>query len=177
MRRSAYSITIALACILSSPVMAQGRSGGMGGGFGGGMGGMGLGHGMNGGQNQGMYGGSGGVGHQAITRHSSIRALDNPRLGSSLESALSHSGITVPSGGLKTACTGFGNLGQCVSALHVAKNLNLDGGFDSLKALTTGNRRISLGAAIGQLKPAADARAEEQKARMQAHADLREVEE
>jgi len=33
-----------------------------------------------------------------------------------------------------TACAGFKNMGQCVAAAHVAKNLNIPGGFDALKA-------------------------------------------
>src|SRR5258708_32892936 len=37
-----------------------------------------------------------------------------------------------------TACNGFKNMGQCVAAAHVAKNLNIPGGFDALKAEITG---------------------------------------
>ena len=36
------------------------------------------------------------------------------------------------------ACDGFKNLGQCVAAAHVAKNLDIPGGFDALKAKVTG---------------------------------------
>jgi hypothetical protein len=32
-----------------------------------------------------------------------------------------------------SACQGFKNLGQCVAAAHVAKNLNIPGGFTALK--------------------------------------------
>jgi hypothetical protein len=45
----------------------------------------------------------------------------------------------------QTACSGFKNLGQCVAAAHVAKNLNIPGGFDTLKAKMTGGGAVSLG--------------------------------
>ena len=50
-----------------------------------------------------------------------------------------------------TACSGFKNLGQCVAAAHVAKNLNIPGGFDALKAKVTGSGAVSLGKAIESL--------------------------
>ena len=37
----------------------------------------------------------------------------------------------------KSACDGFKNLGRCVASAHVAKNLNITGGFDALKAKIT----------------------------------------
>jgi hypothetical protein len=33
----------------------------------------------------------------------------------------------------QTACSGFKNIGQSVAAAHVAKNLDIPGGFDALK--------------------------------------------
>src|SRR6266849_6514315 len=45
----------------------------------------------------------------------------------------------------QTACGGFKNLGQCVAAAHVAKNLDLPGGFAALKAKITGTGSMSLG--------------------------------
>lgn len=73
------------------------------------------------------------------------------------------------------ACSGFKNLGQCVAAAHVAKNLNIPGGFDALKAKLTGSGAVSLGKAIGQLAPHADAKAEAKKANKQASGDLEET--
>lgn len=75
----------------------------------------------------------------------------------------------------QTACSGFKNLGQCVAAAHVAKNLNIPGGFDALKAKVTGSGAMSLGKAIEGLVPNADAKGEAKKAKKQASDDLSET--
>jgi hypothetical protein len=74
----------------------------------------------------------------------------------------------------QAACDGFKNLGQCVAAAHVAKNLDIPGGFDAVKAKVTGSGAVSLGKAIGQLSPQANAKAEAKKANKQASDDLQE---
>ncbi len=74
----------------------------------------------------------------------------------------------------QTACSGFKNLGLCVAAAHIAKNLDIPGGFDALKAKLTGPNAESLGKAIHDLKPDADAKAEAKKANKQKAADLKE---
>ena len=74
-----------------------------------------------------------------------------------------------------SACNGFKNLGQCVAAAHVAKNLDIPGGFDALKAKTTGTGAVSLGKAIEQLAPSANAKSEAKKANKQAEQDLNEA--
>ena len=74
----------------------------------------------------------------------------------------------------ETACSGFKNLGQCVAAAHVAKNLDIPGGFDALKAKMTGSGSVSLGKAIKELAPDADAKAEAKKANKQTSDDLNE---
>ena len=73
-----------------------------------------------------------------------------------------------------TACGGFKNLGQCVAAAHVAKNLDIPGGFDALKAKMTGTGAMSLGKAIEALAPSANAKAETKKANKQASDDMKE---
>ena len=73
-----------------------------------------------------------------------------------------------------TACSGFKNLGHCVAAAHVAKNLNIPGGFDALKAKVTGSGAMSLGKAIESLAPSADAKSETKKANKQASDDMKE---
>ena len=75
----------------------------------------------------------------------------------------------------QTACGGFKNIGQCVAAAHVAKNLDIPGGFDALKAKLTGSGSVSLGKAIKELSPNADAKAEAKKANKQADDDLTET--
>jgi len=74
----------------------------------------------------------------------------------------------------QTACDGFKNLGQCVAAAHVAKNLDIPGGFDALKAKVTGTGSMSLGKAIEQLSPNANAKSETKKANKQAADDMKE---
>jgi len=74
----------------------------------------------------------------------------------------------------QTACNGFKNMGQCVAAAHVAKNLDIPGGFDALKAKVTGTGSMSLGKAIEQLSPNANARSETKKANKQAADDMKE---
>lgn len=75
-----------------------------------------------------------------------------------------------------TACDGFKNLGQCVAAAHVAKNLNIPGGFDALKAKVTGSGAVSLGKAISGFAPGANAKSEVKKANHQASDDMKEAE-
>lgn len=75
-----------------------------------------------------------------------------------------------------TACDGFKNLGQCVAAAHVAKNLNITGGFDALKAKVTGTGAVSLGKAIQSFAPTANAKSEVKKANQQASDDMKESE-
>jgi hypothetical protein len=72
----------------------------------------------------------------------------------------------------QTACAGFKNLGQCVAAAHVSKNLGID--FNTLKGKVTGTGSDSLGKAIHDLNPNVDAKAEAKKAEKQAHNDLKE---
>jgi hypothetical protein len=74
-----------------------------------------------------------------------------------------------------TACGGFKNIGQCIAAAHVAKNLDIPGGFDALKAKMTGSSAMSLGKAIQALAPNANAKDEEKKAKRQTSDDLKET--
>ncbi|PLK27479.1 hypothetical protein C0V78_11700 [Novosphingobium sp. TH158] len=96
----------------------------------------------------------------------------NARLQAALTRSLARSGTALPAGGLSAACSGFANLGDCLSAIHVASNLNLTGGFPALKAQVTGDNRVSLGKAIKQLRPDADTSAALRRARAQARAEI-----
>ena len=75
----------------------------------------------------------------------------------------------------QTACAGFKNIGQCIAAAHVAKNLNIPGGFDALKGKVTGTGAVSLGKAIKGFAPDADAKAEVKKANKQASDELNQT--
>lgn len=76
-----------------------------------------------------------------------------------------------PGTDLQAAAAGFKNLGQFVAAVHVSKNLGIP--FDQLKAKMTGPNAESLGKAIQQLAPTADAKAALKTAEQQAKADLK----
>jgi hypothetical protein len=69
------------------------------------------------------------------------------------------------------ACSGFKNLGECVSAAHASKNLGIE--FNALKAKMTGADAQDLGDAIHDLKPDTEASSEAHKANKQAHDDLK----
>src|SRR5438270_3429447 len=82
------------------------------------------------------------------------------------------------------ACTGFKNLGQCVAAAHVSKNLRIS--FDCLKSdmtgtapqgtscpAGTGTKSMSLGKAIQTLDPTADQKAESKKGQTEAQQDIK----
>ena len=75
----------------------------------------------------------------------------------------------VPSGMTpQQACLGFDSVAECAATLHAAQNLNLP--YPGLKAKVTGGQNLA--AAIHDLKPSADAKAEARKAVDQARADL-----
>lgn len=137
--------------------------------------GVGIGAGANiGGRSLGADAGAnaGVMGNAHIGSHSPSSVLStNSKLDSSLTAALGRSGVTIPGGNLQSACSGFRNLGQCVAALHVSKNLGIP--FSDLKAKMTGSDSVSLGKAIRALGNAnVNARHEAKKAHKQTNADL-----
>jgi hypothetical protein len=84
------------------------------------------------------------------------------------------------------ACSGFKNLGQCVAAAHVSKNLGIS--FNCLKDDMTGTAptdpkscpagtgtkgSMSLGKSIQALEPAADSKTESKKGQTEASQDLK----
>ncbi len=86
------------------------------------------------------------------------------------------------------ACSGFKNLGQCVAAAHVSKNLGI--GFVCMKADMTGvaapansgcpaapavsAKGMSLGKAIQTLSPTSNSKLEAKKANKQANQDIKD---
>jgi hypothetical protein len=119
--------------------------------------------------------GSMGTEHANVGSQSPSTVLDKGKLDTSLTNALEKSGITVPGGDLKTACSGFKTLGQCIAAMHVAKNLNLS--FSDLQSKMTGSNSESLGKAIQDLGgPNVNAKSEAKKANKQAQQDLNSAE-
>lgn len=68
----------------------------------------------------------------------------------------------------REACSAFKTTNECAAALHAAHNLNIP--FTELRSKIVGGQRLV--AAIHSLKPAADAKAEAQRAEQQARGDL-----
>jgi hypothetical protein len=108
--------------------------------------------------------------HPAATGHHTAvpvpqKIAANPALVTRLQ-PLVPAGMT-----LADAAKGFKNEGQFIAALHVSHNLNIP--FAKLKAEMTGSDHDSLGQAIHQLQPNADAKAAVKTAEKEAHADIK----
>jgi hypothetical protein len=83
------------------------------------------------------------------------------------------------------SCAGFKNLGQCVAAAHVSKNLGIN--FDCLRSdmtgtapattsscpAGTGSKSMSLGKSIQTLSPTVNSKTESKKGQQQANQDLK----
>jgi hypothetical protein len=172
----AFAVTLLFATVA---VAQHGRPAGAGGG------GVGVGHsttGMSHSTQPSM------PGAKAPTLHSSTSVLNNQHTMTALSNALSNAHVPIPGNDLKSACSGFKSLGQCVAALHVSKNLGVS--FTCLKddmigqAATqgdgcptgTGSSKMSIGKAITALQPAVNAKSEAKKANKQASDDLNAAE-
>jgi hypothetical protein len=110
-----------------------------------------------------------GSGHDANDsgqKSNSQKLAAKPKLASKLQSLLP------PGTNLETAASGFKNFGQFVAAVHVSHNLGIP--FDQLKAKMLGPPSQSLGKAIQDLKPTANAKAETKKAESEARQGLDE---
>ena len=135
----------------------------------------GVGHGPVGGDHGNMNSGSGST--RGMTTEQIL--TKNPALAGKIQKL---TGIPA-----QQACSGFRNLGQCVAAAHVSKNLGIT--FACMQADMTGQapakgsscpagtgtgKSMSLGKAIQTLRPTADSKAESKKANKQADADVKE---
>lgn len=99
------------------------------------------------------------------TAHFIARIENNPQLTSRLQPLLP-SGMT-----LATAAQGFKTEGQFIAALHVSQNLKIP--FTQLKAEMVRPDHDSLGQAIHDLQPSADAKAAVKTAEREAKADIK----
>ncbi len=174
MRYTNISILALAVLMYSAPVFAQhGHGGGMGGGMGAGT------H------------GSLGSAHDANTNGSSATPAGQQKIDNILKknSAISGKLQTLTGMPAQQACTGFKNLGQCVAAAHVSKNLGIP--FACLRADMTGQAApagsscpagtaastkapMSLGKAIQTLSPNANSKLEAKKAQKQADRDIKD---
>jgi len=156
MKAKLFLSAAAMVAFMASPVFAQH-------GHGGGMGSSASMHGSD--HSSSTHGSSGDHSGQGSTQSSiSTRLSSNTKLASKLQSLLP------PGTDLQAAASGFKNLGQFVAAVHVSHNLGIP--FDQLKAKMQGPPTESLGKAIHQLKPDADAKAQTKTAESEAHNDL-----
>jgi len=119
---------------------------------------------------------SGGSGSNASTMSHTNMSHASPSDVLSHNTAIADKIHTLTGQEATSACDGFKNLGQCVAAAHVAKNLSIPGGFAALKAKTTGTGSVSLGKAISELAPETNSKSEVKKAHKQASEDMKEAE-
>lgn len=168
-----FSTALAMALTMGG-TSAFAQHGG-GGGHGGGMGG---GSGMGGGA--GMGRGSGNMGPDMGKMGSMDRSMNAPSMNAkNPERILSHNANLssrlqplLPAGtDLANAASGFKNLGQFVSAIHVAHNLNIP--LSDLKARMTSGE--NLGKAIHEMKPDVNAKDAVKTANRQAKETLRKA--
>jgi hypothetical protein len=172
MRHTNISILALAVLLYSAPVFAQhGHGGGMGGATG-------------------THGNMGSANH-ASANGSSATLADQQKIDNILKknSAISGKLQTLTGMPAQQACTGFKNLGQCVAAAHVSKNLGIS--FACLRADMTGQAPpagsscpagtaasskspMSLGKAIQTLSPNANSKLEAKRAQKQADRDIKD---
>jgi len=169
----------AAAWILAIPAAAQGRSQGHPGGGSAAAGSMGD-SGTRG-NSASAVGGHGSSNAMASTDPGSVLE-HNSNLAGKLETLTNTTSVT----DLETDAKAFKNFGQFVAAAHVAKNLNIPGGFAALmcdmtnktavgaSSTCTNTTKMSLGKAIQTLDPHADAKSESKKATNQANQDIKD---
>ncbi|HLZ93638.1 MAG TPA: hypothetical protein VKQ28_18170 [Candidatus Acidoferrum sp.] len=183
MKRIFVTITLAAtaAWILAIPAAGQGRSQGHPGGGSAAAGSMGA-SGTHG--NSASAGGSHSSSNPMTSTDPGSVLGHNSNLATRLEGLTGATGVT----DLETDAKAFKNFGQFVAAAHVAKNLNIAGGFAALmcdmtatgatvggKAATCSNTtQMSLGKAIQTLDPNANAKSESKKAINQANQDVKD---
>ncbi len=174
MRHINISILALAVLLYSAPAFAQhGHGGGMGGGTG-----------------AANHGNMGSANHANMNSSSATATpADQQKIDTILKknSAISGKLQTLTGMPAQQACTGFKNLGQCVAAAHVSKNLGIP--FACLQAEMTGQTLpsachtgtaasakspMSLGKAIQTLSPNANSKLEAKKGQKQADQDLKD---
>jgi hypothetical protein len=170
MRYTKISILALAVLMYSAPVFAQ--------------------HGHAGGMGATNHGSMGSANH-ANTNGATATPADQQKIDNILKknSAISGKLQTLTGMPAQQACTGFKNLGQCVAAAHVSKNLGIP--FACLRADMTGQAPsagsscpagtaasakapMSLGKAIQILSPNANSKLEAKKAQKQADRDIQD---
>jgi len=144
------------------------------------------GHGMNAGMNPAMGDGGSHRMSPTVSSSSTHRMTMSQQL--TKNTALSGKIQKLTGMPAQDACSGFKNLGQCVAAAHVSKNLDIN--FACMKADVTGvaapssdkcpiapntsTKGMSLGKAIQTLSPTSNSKLEAKKAKKQADQDIKD---
>lgn len=110
----------------------------------------------------------------AIPASSQPPAID-PRSAAQLNRSLAAANVQLPSGGVEAACRGFPTLFRCLSALHLATNVRVTGGFGPVREMLLYDDEASVADAARAFAPEVDPLAAEKTAQGQAMADLRKV--
>jgi len=105
-----------------------------------------------------------------------VLSHNNGKLNTTLSAKLQSQGLLPAGTDLKTACSGFRTLGQCIAAIHVSHNLGGNCTFAGLTSAMTGTAPESLGKAIQGCDPHVSAKAEAKKATKQADTDIKDSE-
>jgi hypothetical protein len=100
---------------------------------------------------------------EAATSSASSAALASPAEQNTRLAAAVPPGMSA-----QEACGGFKSISECATTLHAAQNLNIP--FGDLKSKVTGGQNLA--AAIHDLQPGANAKAEVRRAEEQARSDL-----
>src|SRR5260370_18802827 len=129
-------------------------------------------------------------GTNAASSSSQMKVVErNQKVDGKLTSRLQSKGLLPAGTDLKTACSEFKNLGQCIAAIHVSHNLkipfaclqaDMTGTAPAAKAgcaSGTGGSKMSLGEAIQTQSPnTADAKGEAKRGTKEADQDITESE-
>lgn len=174
MKKLSFAVLSMAVFLYAGSAFAQHAHGG-GAGMGGAMG-SGMGHSMGSSNSSSTHGNPNTTGSSQKPTVNDI-LTKNPAIGDKITD------LTGDTAGATDACTGFKNLGQCVAAAHVAKNID-GGNFYCLRQAMTGTAApsgntctttgtMSLGKAIQTLYPQANSSAESKKGQSQAKQDLK----
>ena len=171
------ALSLAVTLYATTALAQHGHGGGMGGGVGNANS---MGHAS---QNASDHGGSGTNAPPTSTQKISNVLAKNPVIGQKIVD------LTGDSKGAADACTGFKNIGQCIAAAHVSKNIS-GLNFYCMRLAMTGTALppnsniscnlpstfkpgVSLGKAIQTFDPQADTKAETKKATTESQQDLK----
>lgn len=185
MQKRQSLMVVAAFCFAVAPALAQHPHGGTAGGTGGGAGGS---HGPAMSNSAADHGTAAGTPKSSASEPTGVLSK-NTKLDATLTSKLREKGLIPAGTDLKTECSGFKNLGQCIAAIHVSHNLDVPFACLRLRmtgtaapagttcpAAVSGSGKMSLGKSIQALAPKADSKAAEKSAKEQADTDLKEAE-